>query len=221
MRYFFVDFLRFLAIALMVFYHFSFDLNYNRVMNIPIYTHWFWYYLPRFIVLLFLICVGFSRRLHHEHGIKWRHFWRWIRKLIFFATLISLVTYFAFPRNWIYFGTLHAISTTALMALPFLRWPKFSGVIGTTLLILFYVFKVPLPWFELSHASLDYIPALPWVGAVMIGFYLHDIRNKLTRWNRFQSPFIEWVSRYSLRIYLIHQLILFPLVYLIKHHLLK
>jgi uncharacterized membrane protein len=216
MRYFFIDILRFIAIALMVFYHFSFDLNYNRVLSIPIYTHWFWYYLPRFIVLLFLSCVGFSLRLHHEHSIDWRHFWVWIRKLLFFALIISIGTYFAFPHGWIYFGTLHAISTTALMSLPFLRWPKISLIAGLALLVSYYVFKVPMPWIELPHASLDYIPGLPWVGAVLIGFYLHHIKKKLLWINRFHSPFIQWTSIHSLKIYLIHQLILFPLAYLIS-----
>jgi uncharacterized membrane protein len=216
MRYYFIDLLRVIAIFLMVFYHFSFDLNYFEVIAIPIYTHWFWYYLPRLIVFLFLVCVGFSLRLQHSQGIRWKKLWHWIRKLIFFALIISVITFYAFPKNWIYFGTLHAISMAALISLPFMKWPKISAIFGSSLLILFFVFKVPMPWIELSHASLDYIPAIPWFGAVLIGFYIHENRDKLAFINDKESHFIKWTSTHSLKIYLLHQLILFPIAYLMS-----
>ncbi len=215
MRYFFIDFLRFIAIALMVFYHFCFDLNFFKIIDIPIYTHWFWYYLPRLIVLLFFICVGFSLRLQHVDGIRWHKFYLWIRKLIFFALIISTVTYFMFPKFWIYFGTLHSISITALMALPFLRWPKISLLLGLSLLTAYFGLKFTF-WFELPHPSLDYIPAIPWVGATLLGFYLHEKRNYFLLFNQYSNRFVQWCSKHSLKIYLLHQVILFPTTYLIK-----
>jgi uncharacterized membrane protein len=216
MRYYFVDILRFFAIALMVFYHFSFDLNFFEIIKIPIMTNWFWYYLPRLIVFLFLSCVGFSLRLQHLNKIRWDKFIIWEGKLLFFALIISIVSYYAAPRNWIYFGTLHAIATTGFMALPFMRWPRFFGTIGVIQLILFFFFKINIGWIELSHSSLDYIPALPWIGAVFIGFALHYYKESLIPFNKFKNPFVSWVSHHSLKIYLIHQLILFPIAYLLK-----
>jgi uncharacterized membrane protein len=215
MRYYFIDILRFIAIALMVFYHFSFDLNYFHIIDIPILTHWFWYYLPRFIVFLFLLCVGFSLRLQHDKRIRWDKLIIWEGKLIFFAAIISAVTYFIFPTAWIYFGTLHAIATTAFMALPFMRWPRAVALIGAAQLTLYFVFKLDLGWVELSHKSLDYIPAIPWIGAVFIGFALHHYR-ELLPFSGSSNKLVNFTSRHSLKIYLIHQLILFPLAYLIS-----
>lgn len=216
MRYYFIDILRFIAIALMVFYHFSFDLNYFHVIDIPIYTHWFWYYLPRFIVFLFLLCVGFSLRLTHFNRIRWDKFIIWEGKLLLFATIISIVTYNLFPNNWIYFGTLHAIATTAFIAMPFRKWPRLFGFLGLVQLILFFFFHLNIGWFKLHKSSLDYIPALPWVGAVLIGFTLHHYRERLPFSKIHNIKFIGWTSKHSLKIYLLHQLIFFPLAFLIS-----
>lgn len=204
----------------MVFYHFSFDLNFFGTIDIPIYTHWFWFYLPRLIVFLFLVCVGFSLRLQHVKGIRWDKLLPWMGKLVLFAAIISAVTYQAFPKTWIYFGTLHAIATTGFMALPFMRWPRLIGLVGLIQLVLYFFFKLNIGWFKLTHSSLDYIPALPWVGAVFIGFALHYYKDYLSFFNRYENTFVKWASVHSLKIYLTHQIILFPIAYSIKNYIL-
>ena len=74
-----------------------------------------------------------------------------------------------------------------------------------------------IPWFSLPHQSWDYIEPFPWLGASLFGLfatrknlYKIDIpKNKITR-------MFTYLGKHSLVIYLIHQPILFSLVYGIK-----
>ena len=199
----------------MVIFHFSYDLSVFGHVNIQFQKDPFWWGLPRLIVFLFLIAVGLSLRVVHIPNYRWKPFWkRWLR-LVFFALIISVFTYFAFPDRWIYFGTLHSIAVTSLMAIPLVRYPRTSGVLAMAFLIPAVLLKWSLPWFELSHKSMDYIPAFPWVGVVFLGIFLHSVK-----FHHLSLPDIKalrglsWLGKHSLMIYLLHQPILFGLVML-------
>ena len=221
-RYHFIDALRGFTVILMIIFHFSFDLENFHFIQIDILKSPFWYFFPRLIVFLFLFAVGMSLTLVHRDSIKWPSFWKRFFKISFFAVIISIVTYKLFPENWIYFGTLHAIALISIMSLPLLRWPKIALVIALLLFIPSIFFNYNLPWFELGHASWDYIAPFPWVGASYLGIFavhkhLHQIKipdNKLVK-------SLNYLGRHSLVIYLIHQPLLFGSVYLvtlIKQH---
>ncbi len=212
-----IDVIRGFTIILMIFFHFSFDLNNFGFINIDIIREPFWYILPRIIVFLFLFAVGASLTLAHQKEIKWRSFWNRFFKILAFALLISVVTYFLFPENWIYFGTLHAIALISIMSLPFLRRPYLSLVIALLLFIPSIFLDKNIPWFMLSHQSWDYIAPFPWVGASLLGiFAVHKGFHQLSlpEHNVFKS--LNYLGRHSLFIYLVHQPILFGLVYLIR-----
>jgi uncharacterized membrane protein len=205
------------TIILMIIFHLCFDLQNFGFLNIDIIHAPFWYAFPRIIVFLFLFASGMSLALAHHENIKWTNFWKRVLKISGFAGLISIVTYFIFPDNWIYFGTLHAIAVISVISLLFLRRPYLSLCVALMLFIPSIFLDRNLPWFELPHQSWDYISPFPWMGASLLGIFavhksIHEIEipnNKFTR-------LLNTLGDNSLVIYLVHQPILFGLVYLTK-----
>jgi uncharacterized membrane protein len=218
-RFIFIDVLRGFTIILMIFFHFSFDLNLLGFLHFDIMRQPFWYFLPRLIVFLFFFAVGMSLALVHQPQIRWRIFFKRFAKLAVLAGVVSLTTFFMFPENWIYFGTLHSIAIVSLLSLPFLKYPKTSLMIALLLFLPSMIWDKNLPWFELSHPSFDYISPFPWVGACLLGIYaisknIHKIYcNKNVR----IIKSLNFLGHHSLFIYLAHQPILFSLLYVIKH----
>lgn len=212
-----IDVLRGLTIVLMIFFHLSFDLNNFGFLSIDILHAPFWYLLPRIIVFLFLFAVGMSLTLAHQELIYWKSFWKRFLKIASYALLISLVTYFMFPDNWIYFGTLHAIALISLLTLPFLKKPMLSLLIAFLLFIPSIFFDLNLPWIQLAHQSWDYISPFPWVGASLLGiFAVHKKLHRLELPNNAFVTSLNYLGKHSLFIYLIHQPILFGSVYLLR-----
>ncbi len=208
-----IDQIRGFAIVLMIIFHFFYDLKIFGYNNINFNKDFFWFELPRLIVFLFLLSMGLSLPLVHKKKINWKKFWpRWI-KIALGAIAITAYTFFMFKKSWVYFGTLHCIATASLVSLPFIRIPRISGVIGIIMVLLHLFFRITIPWFELSHPSMDYIPLFPWIGCVFIGFGLWSL--KFHELNPFKSKFfkpLEKMGQHSLIIYLIHQPILYGLV---------
>ena len=216
-RFILVDAIRGFTIILMIFFHFSFDLDNFGFIHQDIVHAPFWYGLPRLIVFLFFFAVGMSLTLAHAEKIHWKPFWKRFFKLVFWAAVISAVTYYLFPENWIYFGTLHAIATISLMSLPFLKWPKTSLIIALALFLPSMILDKNIPWFDLPHQSWDYIAPFPWVGASLLGIFA--VHKGLHRVQLPENKFVKslnYLGRHSLFIYLVHQPILFGSVYLAR-----
>lgn len=215
-RSIFLDVLRGFTVFLMIIFHFSFDLDYFGLINIDIINDPFWYFFPRVIVFLFLFAVGMALSLAHKNGIKWKFFGKRFLLIVFWAIIISFVTFNFFPENWIYFGTLHAIAVVSVFSLPFLKRPWEALVVGVCLFIPSIFYDVTIPWFTLDHTSWDYISPFPWLGASLLGIfaahkklYLFDF----PRNNMIKS--LNYLGKHSLFIYLIHQPLLFGALMLI------
>ena len=214
-RSLFLDTLRGFTVVLMIIFHFSFDLDYFGIIKIDIVQAPFWYFFPRLIVFLFLFAVGISLTLAHRNGIRWKSFGKRLLLIIFWAAIISLVTYKFFPDSWIYFGTLHSIAVVSVMSLPFIKRPWESLIVALCLFIPSIVWDLNLPWIQLSHSSWDYISPFPWLGASLLGIFaahkgihlLNFPHNQLTR-------SLNYLGRHSLFIYLLHQPLLFAILML-------
>jgi uncharacterized membrane protein len=211
-RYVFIDALRGFAVLLMIIYHVVFDLNGFRLINIELTKNPFWYALPRFIVSLFLICVGMGLALAHKQGILWPQFRRRLYVIGAWALVISLVTYALFPRNFVFFGILHCIFFASLAGIFFVNRPKLSLALCLVLVISALIFRPSLiPMAEwLRVKPFDYIPFYPWFGMVLFGIFLesigfHRIPLRITPWTRV----LKTMGQHSLKIYLIHRPILF------------
>ena len=196
----------------MIIFHVAFDLNNFRFASIDFFNNAFWFAFPRFIVALFLICVGVSLSLVHKEGIRWVAVRKRFYKIAGWALVISAVTYLLFPKHFVYFGILHCIAVSSVLGVFFVRLPKLALLIGLIMVISNVIFQPTLlPLSEWMNVSpMDYIPFYPYFGIVLTGIFLESInfhripikRSRLTR------P-LEIMGRHSLKIYLIHR----PVIY--------
>ncbi len=210
-RYIFLDQLRGVAIVLMVIFHFAYDLNFFRFVHIEFIKDPLWYYFPRLITFLFLVCVGMSIGVVHQKKIRWKKVTKRFLVLSFWAAVFSVTTFFIFPERWIYFGILHCIALSSLVGVFFLKIPVISGLIGITALVLDIFFGIGLPWIDLPHPAVDYIPFFPWFGAVLFGILLHRIEFHTLKTDFLPRSPLAFLGKHSLLIYLLHQPILFGL----------
>ncbi len=216
-RYDFVDELRGVAVALMIFFHFSYDLAMFDFVDIDFQKDFFWWFLPRLIVFLFLFSVGMSSCLGHWPQLKKRPFFLRLAKVAGGAAAVSLVTYLYMPDRWIYFGTLHCITLSSIAILPFMGRPILSLIVGLILPITKWVFHLGPNWFSLPHQSLDYIPFTPWFGICLLGVFAfhHGLHKLVVPAPAMIKKSLKFLGRHSFLIYITHQLILYGTVYLV------
>src|SRR5690606_8759342 len=111
-----VDVYRGLAILAMAAYHATWDLNYYGIIEVGIGVDALWFTIQRSILTGFLLLVGAGLWLAHRDGIDWRKFWRREAFLIAASLGVSAVTWFQFGAYFAYFGVLHAIALSSLLA---------------------------------------------------------------------------------------------------------
>lgn len=221
-----IDVYRGLAILAMVAYHATWDLNYYRIIEVGIGVDPLWFTIQRAILTAFLLLTGVGLWLAHGQGIDWRRFWKREAILVAAALGVSAVTWFQFGQYFAYFGVLHAIALSSVLALPLIRAPLWMQI-GVAVAVLFLpavfgsdTFNTPwLAWigfFTAVPETADLVPMFPWFGLVLlgvIGMRLLEAAPAFT-WS---SPAL-WaralarIGRWSLIIYLIHQPLLFGLI---------
>ncbi len=223
MRYLQLDFIRGIAILLMVVFHLCFDLNNFHFIDIDIYhrVDRDWFYFRMIILTLFISCVGISLALANEEKIDIQKVKKRFIQLSFFSVLITLASYITFPQTWIYFGILHFITLASVMALLFVRFEWIALILGVLIVALFNLNIISMHWlYELLKEVLylperteDLVPLTPWFGVVLIGIFIGKKRlflfplpsNKLTE-------FIGLLGKHSLVIYLVHQPLFFGII---------
>jgi uncharacterized membrane protein len=220
-RFEFIDHIKAFAVILMVIYHFTYDLYVLKIVAFNMGKSLFWYSWPKIIITIFLISTGINLCLINKNGIKPHKVFKRFFKLSFVALIISIATYYFYPSKWISFGVIHHIAVASLVGLLFLKKPKLSLVLGVSILVpsIFFGYDYPIP--RPVQYPLDHVAFLPWFGFVLIGIFayhkkLHEI--KVPNY-KFKS-FVNKLGKYSLEIYLIHQLVLYPGLYLFKKYVL-
>ena len=220
--------MRGIAIIMMIAFHFIYDLNSFGFSDIPLFTHWAGIAWRCLIVFLFLSAVGISLVIAHSKGIKFKKFLKRLLYLGIAALFISAGTYVMFPDGWVYFGILHLIWVSSLIAIFFIKLPKTSLLIALLILrVYFYdqqylatisnIFEPYLsiisnifePYLPLN--SVDYYPLFPWISFIFIGIYLghNPYYQKIFI---FRLNWLEVIGKHALIIYLTHQLVLFSVV---------
>ena len=216
-RYNFVDELRGVAVVLMIIFHFSYDLRMFGFASMDFQRDFFWWFLPRLIVFLFLFSMGISTCLGHWPKLKKRSFFIRLAKVGGGAAAVSLVTFLLFPDRWIYFGTLHCITLSSLAILPFMGRPWLALILGLALPISKWVFKFGPTWFSLKHQSMDYIPFTPWFGICLLGVFAfhHGLHKVVILLPQTIKVGLQFLGRHSFLIYIVHQPLLYGTVYLV------
>lgn len=223
MRYLQLDFIRGIAILLMMVFHLCFDLNHFQFIDIDIYhrVDRDWFYFRMFILTLFMGCVGMSLALVNEDKIDIQKVAKRFLQLSFFSVLITVASYITFPQTWIYFGVLHFITVASVIALLFVRLEWTTLILGTVIVALFNLDIINMHWlYELAKGALnlpvrteDLVPLTPWFGVVLIGIFIGKKRLFLFPLpsNKF-TEFIGLLGKHSLIIYLLHQPLFFGII---------
>jgi uncharacterized membrane protein len=225
-----IDVARGLAIAAMIVYHFSWDLSFLQLIGTNILQVPAWRWFARGIAGSFLMLAGVGLALAHAQGFRRAPFLKRLLRVGGAALAVTVVTYFAFPESYIFFGILHCIAVSSVLALPFLRLhPALTLVVAVFCLIAPWLLTSPafdaswLGWLGLGASdpvTNDYVPIFPWFGLVLIGAAAGKLLARretlgLARW-RAESPLFKalvWTGRKSLPIYLTHQIVLLGILY--------
>jgi len=212
-----LDLMRGIAIIMMIAFHFIYDLNSFGFSQIPLFTHWTGIAWRCLIVFLFLSAVGISLVIAHGEGIKFKKFLKRLMYLGIAALFISAGTYVMFPDGWVYFGILHLIWFSTIIAISFINLPKTSLLIAALILVgsifdqpnLSFISYLLEPYLPLG--SVDYYPLFPWLSFVFIGIYLghNPYYQKIFI---FRLNWLEVIGKHALIIYLTHQIVLFSVV---------
>ena len=218
MRAYYLDALRAVAVIWMVIFHTSYDL---RMFN---YVQWdfsqgFWYAFPRLIAFTFLFCVGISLNYTHTPKINWKALKNRTIKLGAAALAVSIGTYFMFPTQWIYFGTLHCILAGSILGALVVNHRKVAGSLLVIILILQYGLNYDIKWVSsiLQRPSMDFIPIYPWFWAILLGIILGPYLSRI-RLLQIVKPnkFINFLGQHSLKIYLLHQPVIFGVIWIMN-----
>ena len=174
-----VDCARGLALIGMAAFHLTWDLADFRLVSpvLPFTTPM--RLLSHTVASVFLAMVGVSLALAHRNGFNPRGFWRRLAIVAGAAALVTIGSVIFAPGEGIYFGILHCIAVTSLIAAPFVAAPAWASLaVGLAAIAAPFVFKSTLfdpPWLlwlglgEALPNTLDWRPLLPWAGVVFLG----------------------------------------------------
>ena len=217
-----IDFLRGLLILYMIFMHLMYDLQFYYDINVN-YEGGILYTSRILFAPLFIIISGISTAFS-------RNSFR--RGLIVFlvAMGLTLVTYIANRELFIVFGILHFMGIWMMISPLFKKLPTFwifvsCGIfIAISLIIpnikVTHNYLFMLGFHNSSFASLDYYPLLEYGWAFLLGMGLSRILYKEKKSVfpfTIKSRVVNFIGRYSLYVYVVHQ----PIILLLLKPIMK
>lgn len=216
-RFWEIDALRGIAVCLMIIFHFLFDLNYFKNFSFDL-SAGLWLFVGRTAALVFIFLVGVSLTLSFSKGRSARHFLKRGLKILFLGLLVTLITFLLFPQETVWFGVLHLIGFSIILAVPFLKFKKLNVLLGFALIVaglllwnfsFNFAFLLPLGIQPEGFASFDYFPLLPWFGVVLLGIafgnWFYPERKRSFRIPELRIPILQFLGRNSLLVYFLHQ----------------
>ncbi len=224
-----IDALRGIAIALMVVFHFCFDLAYFGFAGFDFYNDAFWLNARTFILSSFLLLVGVGLVMANRADFSRRRFVRRLLPIVAAALLVSFSTWWMFAERVVFFGVLHFIALASVIGLLFVRMGWFNLLLGGVLIG--FALNFQFAWFDvpgwrwiglMTHRpqTEDYVPLLPWFGVVLTGMAFAPVLESVARRNQqaldvMPVRALAHAGRHSLVIYLLHQPVLMGLLGLI------
>lgn len=222
-RFWEIDFLRGIAIVMMVIFHTLYMLDYFNVHAFNI-SSGFWFLFARMTAVVFLVLVGISLTLSYSRASQNVNFSKYAKRgltIFSFGMLITLITWIFVPKSFVIFGVLHFIGVAIMLSYLFLKFRYVNLALSVAFITIGFLIQnivVSVPWllpFGLAPArfyTLDYFPIFPWFGVVLIGIFLgntlylgYNRRFKLANLSKF--AFIRalcFLGRHSLLIYVTH-----------------
>ncbi|MCL7475168.1 MAG: heparan-alpha-glucosaminide N-acetyltransferase [Methanosarcinales archaeon] len=238
-RFWEIDFLRGIAILLMIIFHALYDFNFFGGYNFDL-DSGLWVYVGRSSAIMFIFVVGISLTLSRSRAAGmnipkpelYQKFLKRGVRIFSWGLLITLITWLFLRDGVIVFGILHFIGLSIILAYPFLGLRTYNLLIGAGIIVSgLYLseFAFHFPWLlwlgfiPYGFHTLDYFPVLPWFGVTLVGIFAgNSLYSDHTR--KFEIKDLTWffpvrlfcmLGRRSLLIYLIHQPVLIVLLYLL------
>ncbi|PTT79064.1 hypothetical protein DBR42_22140 [Pelomonas sp. HMWF004] len=209
-----LDALRGVAIVWMAAFHFGFDLNHFGWIRQDFYRDPVWLWQRTAIVSLFLFCAGSGQALAVLGGQGAGRFWRRWGQVAGCALLVSAGSWFMFPNSWISFGVLHGMAVMLLLLRMGLSRLPNAVLLVLAALAIAAPHLVQLPLFDTRATNWvglvtrkpiteDYVPVLPWLGVMLLGFVATRARPQL--WQGSAPQPLAVLGRWSLSFYMVHQ----------------
>ena len=187
----------------------------------------FWVVYQKMGLGTFVLVSGMAFTLSTQSGVRWDRILRRVLKLGGIALAITIATYFAEPNKFVRFGVIHFFASVILIAMlvrPLKQWLIIPGAVIIAVAVIVGKGGVdPNPWLYITGlmsnrpSSIDYIPFVPWLGVFMIGMGVANwfrLPDTATQPSKYMKPVI-WLGKHSLPFYIIHQVVLYGIFYLI------
>jgi len=213
-----LDALRGVAIVAMVVYHFCFDLRYFGVARWDFEHDIRWLAARTLILSSFLLIAGISAALARRDPAADARWPRHVAVIGGAALLVTAASAMMFPRSFIWFGVLHAIALSLLLArLPIDR-PRAALAAGVIVIAAGVMLSSQhfdnrmlggLGFMTGKPMTQDYVPLFPWSGVLFLGIAAGHalvasnfaMLAPLARMPRA----LRFLGRHSLAVYLVHQ----------------
>jgi uncharacterized membrane protein len=226
-----VDVARGLALLGMVVYHLTWDLAHFGFIAPSAPFAPSMRLLSHLVAGAFLALVGVSLALAHPSGLRRGPFARRLALVAVAAALVTIASEYLDPAEPITFGILHCIAVASLLAAPFVRAPIWTVFAASAALLAAPLFiaspRLDAPtliWLGLGDTApptLDWRPLTPWAGVVVVGLALARLAlprvagSRLALWRpkAIVGRAFGFAGRHSLAIYLVHQPILFAILF--------
>lgn len=237
-----IDALRGTAVITMIIYHFGWDLVSFGLAAFNPYEG-LWFLIQRYTCITFILLSGLSltlvdwrlerqgvdtrgRFIHFVKRGAWIFMWGMVLTIVMGALRWAGVL-----AGGVDFGVLHLIGFSTIAAFPVLRRPWLAFA-GWAILVVLGGFtpgwNVESPWFvwlgffPADYYAVDYFPVIPWFGVALLGVAIGNWVYPQGRRNFALADHgdegivrgLRYLGRHSLTIYLLHQPILFGILYL-------
>ncbi len=214
-----IDYLRVLAILVMIAYHLAYDLSTFYGFQINVFSGP-WKLLEQACAGLFLILVGWSFLLSWKRTPVWQKYVKRGIGILGYGIIVSIATFLFDPTTYVRFGILHLIGVSIMMLPLFTKLGRWVLVPACIVIALgsqiprgtvTSSFVLPIGFTIPGFQSVDYFPLLPWFGITLLGLAIGNAYRQKTPSTGTPgrlSTIIAAVSKHSLMIYMLHQPIL-------------
>ena len=216
-----LDFMRGIAIILMVIYHWF--MMSNLKSGILSTNNPFLVIIGYIARVLFIFLVGTSLQLSKQKDDK--NFLNKQLKRVFYiavcALTITIVSRIVYPTIFVRFGILHYISVAILMLTFLSSTPDYVPLTVGIIMFIGYLFMkniqsnnflLNIIGYYPNFNTIDYFPIFKWFWLSALGMFLASNYNMSSEKYTGFSKDIATLGKYSLEIYLLH----FPIIYFIQ-----
>lgn len=178
-----LDALKGALVIAMIAYHACYVAVMFDLAAIELYTG-FWWAFPRVVAAGFVAVSGWNLAGKRAAGSGFGSFARRAGRLGLFALAVSAATWPVLGEGFVFFGVLHLLALSSILAYPLLGRPSLAIAVGAAALAAGALLAEPrfdwpyLAWLGLRPASLypaDYLPLAPWFAFAAFGAAARDL----------------------------------------------